>query len=715
LKVDVQKSELEVLRGIDESDWQKIEQVVLEVHDVDGRLRQIVSLLEAQGFRVAVEQEVMLKETGLFDVYCVRPEREGQRAQQSDGREATARLAGWTSQDALLEDVRAYLKANLPEHMIPSAFVLLDEMPLTPNGKVDRRALPEPAEAGSDAGKTYVAPRTETEETLAGIWRQVLGVERVGVHDNFFELGGDSILSIQIVARANQAGLKLSPKQVFRHQCIAELAAAVAETADSPHVEAEQGLLTGTLPLTPVQHYFFEQSLTEQHHFNQSLLLTLRRSIDAELLQRVVTAVVEHHDALRLRFELTAAGWQQSYGGTEAVSDILVQHIDVSSLSGEEQRGAIEATCDGVQRSMRLETGGLFRVVLFETGAEQRLLLAAHHLIVDGVSWRILVEDIERGIAQAERAEPVTLGRKTTSYGKWAERLTEYAAGEEANAELLYWSEVEKGAPARLPVDYPGGENSIGLSASVVQWLDAEATRALLQEVPKAYRTQINDVLLAALAEAVGDWSGRRQLLVDMEGHGRADELFADVDLSRTVGWFTSVYPVLLDLEGIEDAGAALKHVKEHLRSIPNGGIGYGVARYLKADGEGALRRIDAEMSFNYLGQMDQSFEADSLFAGARESQGALQSEHGRRRYLLEVTMFVAGGRLQVQWSYGVELHDRETIERLAADYLGALRRLIEHCRAGETQGFTASDFSLAGFDEDELEGILNEVEFEGI
>jgi non-ribosomal peptide synthase protein (TIGR01720 family) len=387
--------------------------------------------------------------------------------------------------------------------------------------------------------------------------------------------------------------------------------------------------------------------------------------------------------------------------------------VDVSALAGDEQRAAVESECDAVQRSMKFD-GGLFRVVLFETGAEQRLLLAAHHLIIDGVSWRILVEDIARGLEQAGRGEPVSLGRKTTSYRAWAERLRDYADGEAAASELEFWRGVERSAAAGLPVDYPGGANTIADGASVEQWLDAEETRALLQDVPKAFRTRINDALLTALAETVGGWTGSRRVLVEMEGHGREEELFADVDLSRTVGWFTCVYPVLLDLEGAEDAGAALRRVKESLRQIPHGGVGYGVLRYLRGGAElggGA----DPEVSFNYLGQLDQTGDADPLFAGAPESPGALQAEGGSRGYLLELTLAVVGGRLRVQWSYGTRLHARGTVERLAAAYVGALRRLVEHCRSEETPGFTASDFSLAGFSEGELEGILAEVEFEGM
>ncbi|HEX8282852.1 MAG TPA: amino acid adenylation domain-containing protein [Pyrinomonadaceae bacterium] len=717
LKIDVQKSELEVLQGIADGDWPKIEQVVLEVHDVDGRLEQIVSLLEARGFRVAVEQEVMLKETRLFDVYCVRPPRDAgarRTAQDAAAREATAPADGWASPDALLEDVRAYLKNQLPEHMIPSAFVLLDHLPLTPNGKLDRRALPEPVAAGADAEQSYVAPRTQTEEALAAVWAEVLGVERVSASDNFFELGGDSILSIQIVARANRAGLRLSPRLLFRHQTVAELAAALDAASEGEGVAAaaaaEQGLLEGLVPLTPVQHYFFGQQLPDPQHFNQALLLTLRRPVELELLQRAVTAVAEHHDALRLRFEQTPEGWSQSYGGDESLKDFAVRVVDVSALAGDEQRAAVESECDAAQRSMKLD-GGLFRVVLFETGAEQRLLLAAHHLVTDGVSWRILLEDLAQAVGQAEGGEPVSLGRKTTSYRAWAERLRQYAATETALAERDYWGEVEGASGGPLPVEYPGGENTVESAATITFSLDAEETRALLQEVPEAYRTQVNDVLLTALAETLSKWTGRRRVLVEMEGHGREEELFADVDLSRTVGWFTTLFPVVLDAGAAGRGGALIKSIKEQLRRVPNRGIGFGVLRHLSGDAEVAAQMSALprpEVRFNYLGQLDNALAADSLFGAAGEATGAERAGGQRRSYLLDFSGAVTGGRLQLGVSYSRNVHARHTAERLGRGLVESLRAIIAHCRSLEEEALTPSDFPLAKLSQQQLDKIMS-------
>ena len=721
LKIDVQKSELEVLRGIDESDWSKIEQVVLEVHDVDDRLHQIVSLLEAQGFQVAVQQEAMLKETGLFDVYCVRPESSRSAPGRDGEREASESLPSWTSPASLIEDVRSHLKDHLPEHMIPSAFVLLENMPLTPNGKIDRQSLPEPFEAGAEAAKTFVEPGNETEQLLADIWRQVLGLPRVGVNDNFFELGGDSILSIQIIARANHAGFRLTPKQLFRHQTIAELSVVINETSaanggGAPLVEAEQGLLTGPVPLTPVQRYFFEQPLTDRNHFNQSLMLSVRRPLRADHLQRVVTALVEQHDALRLRFEQAGQGWQQRYGGQEAVDEVLVQVVDAGQMSAEQQRRQIEAVSDAVQRSMRLEGGGLFKVVLFETGAEQRLLLAAHHLIVDGVSWRVMVDDLAQGLEQVERGEAIAFGKKTSSYRRWAEQLEEYARGAEAAEELAYWRGVEKFGGGKIPVDYPDGQNFIESARTVSASLDAVETRVLLQEVPEAYRTQINDVLLATLAATVCKWSGRRQVLVEMEGHGR-EELWDDIDLSRTVGWFTTLFPILFDLSATTQAGSLLKSVKEQLRRVPNRGLGYGLLRYLSDDATIAreMRALpQPQLRFNYLGQLDNVLPANSLFSLSKESTGAERDGKQRRAYLLDVSGAVSGGRLQLNIIYSENVHRRATIEELSRNLMQELRALISHCQSLETGDLSPSDFPLAKLSQQQLDKIMSKASLRG-
>nr|MBA2525657.1 non-ribosomal peptide synthetase [Pyrinomonadaceae bacterium] len=503
------------------------------------------------------------------------------------------------------------------------------------------------------------------------------------------------ILSIQIVARAQQAGLPVTPKQIFQYQSIAELAAVVGTGS---RIEAEQGVVSGAVPLTPIQGWFFEQGLPEPQHFNQAVLLEVGPELKPVWVQQVVGQLLGQHDALRLRFTQEGEQWRQVNAGLEEVVPFGV--VDLSGLAEGRQRPALEAVAAAQQVSLSLSSGPLVRVVWFQLGPQRpgRLLLVIHHLAVDGVSWRVLLEDFQRAYEQLSRGEVIELPPKTTAFKEWAGRLGAYGQSAAVREELDYWRGVCQ-AVAPLPRDYPAdpAANTVASAAHVSVALSEERTQALLQEVPPVYHTQINDVLLTALVQSLAPWTGQRTLLLDLEGHGR-EELFEEVDLSRTVGWFTTLFPVPLELE-TQAPGETLKSVKEQLRAIPHGGIGYGVLRYLHPDPavRAALRGLpQAEVSFNYLGQLDAMLSEGSLFRSAPESSGLPHSPRGQRPHLLDINGFVAGGRLQLQWTYSTRVHRRATVEHLAQGFLEALEALIAHCQSPEAGGFTPSDFPLA-------------------
>jgi non-ribosomal peptide synthase protein (TIGR01720 family) len=322
------------------------------------------------------------------------------------------------------------------------------------------------------------------------------------------------------------------------------------------------------------------------------------------------------------------------------------------------------------------------------------LLLIIHHLVVDGVSWRILLEDLSAVLSAVQRGEAALLAPKTTSFCAWAEQMVAYAGSIDVADELAYWRQRPWSDAGRLPRDDKTGANSAAVARIVSAPLDAAETQALLQDVPSVYRTQVNDVLLTALVETFADWTGRRSLLVALEGHGRED-LFADFDVSRTVGWFTSLFPVLLDIGAATDPGEALKLVKEELRTVPNRGIGYGVLRYLGGD----VPTVQPEISFNYLGQIDRGGEG-LAFRFADEDIGASQAPGNARPHLIDVSAHVRDGCLHMQWAYSAAIHQQSTIETLAEGFVAHLQSLIAHCRASEG-GFTLSDFPL-------LQGSLN-------
>lgn len=605
--------------------------------------------------------------------------------------------------------LRNFLKTKLPEYMVPASFVMLDAFPLTPSGKINRQALPAPAKP--ELTKTFVPPQTAVEKTLVKIWSQVLGCEQVGIDDNFFELGGDSLLSIQVIAKANQEGLQLTLKQVFQHPTIAELAMIVSTAKTT---SAEQGLVKGSLPLTPIQSYFFEQNQPQPHYWNQAVLLEVKQLLDPELLKQVVQQLLRHHDALRMQFQLTASGWQQFNATVEEATSF--SYIDLSNLPTDEQASALTATANQLQQSLHISQGPLIQVALVNLGADKssRLLLVIHHLVVDGLSWRILIEDLQTAYQQLAQGNAIALPPKTTSFLEWSQKLHSYAKSAAVQQELDYWlTTLQKPIPA-LPVDYHHSSNTEETAQSVSISLSQAETQILLYQVPDVYHTQINDFLLTALVQAFAEWTGEKSLLVEMEVHGR-EEIVPDVNLSRTVGLFSASFPVLLDLAGKEHPGEALKAIKEQLRSIPNGGIGYGLLRYLGDHSEvvAAMRSLpSAEVVFNYLGQFDQALSASSLFQLATESVGSQTSPQNYRSHLLNINSFVVNGQLQINCTYSQEVHRRSTIEFLVERFIEALRSLINHCQSSDAGGFTPSDFPLAQFSQNQLDAALKMVEF---
>ncbi|WP_199896765.1 non-ribosomal peptide synthetase, partial [Streptomyces niger] len=604
-----------------------------------------------------------------------------------------------------ISELRTHLSGRLPDYMVPALFVTLDRLPRTPNGKVDRRSLPEP-EAQADRHATeYTAPRDATEETLAAVWADVLGVERVGIHDNFFDLGGDSILSIQVVSRARQAGLLLTSKLLFLHQTVAALAGVVT-TAGQPSSAAPQEI-TGRVELTPIQRWFLDEHTVDPDHYAMSVHLALAPDTDAALLERALHAVVAHHDALRLRFTRQGAEWVQEYG--DRPTDILT----VRDLGGaEDVEQALNDAALEAQRALDLSTGTLIKGVHFLLGDDTapRLFLAVHHIVMDGVSWRVLLEDLATAYDKLAQGQAADFGPRTSSYQQWAARLTAHVRDGGLDHEIGHWRSVDpRNAPA-LPVDHPAGRNITAAEQTVEVRLGREETAALLHRVPSVYRTQINDILVTALGRTLSGWTGADRLVLGLEGHGR-EELFDDVDLSRTVGWFTTHFPVALTLP----AGGwdvAVKSVKEQLRAVPGRGLGYDALRFLSLPGApGHALHADPlpPVSFNYLGQWDGTTAQDGL---VRDRLPALGQDHAAdepRPYLLDIVGMVEDGSLGFTWIFSGEVFDRPTVERVAHAHLTALRALLDHCQDPASGGATPSDFPLAGLDQAAVDRIAGD------
>ncbi|HAC81796.1 MAG TPA: non-ribosomal peptide synthetase, partial [Deltaproteobacteria bacterium] len=610
------------------------------------------------------------------------------------------RLVGYVVGTADAEDVRTGLGRELPGYMIPNAVVSLEALPLTGNGKVDRRSLPAPEQQR----ETYAVPENEVETALSEIWSEVLGVEQVSRFDDFFALGGDSILSIQVVSRAQRRGIFLTPRDVFDAENLQALALLARDT---PVVEAEQGEIVGRLSPTPILKWFEAIEQPDPAHWNQALLLGLANALDPSTLRRALSVLQEHHDALRLSRKGAEGHWvQRSVAESEPPP---LEEIALAGTIGPETTARIEAACAAAQMSLDLENGRIFRAIYFHgegTGAD-RLFLVAHHAAVDGVSWRILIEDLAAVYWQLSLGEAPGLPPKTTSFLAWSERLHTYALSEEVARETAYWSALPWEDVRGLPID-TFGANTESTAREVVIELGESDTEDLLKALPLRWDASIEAALLVAVERGLRRWIGPGALLVDVEGHGRED-LFSDVDLSRTVGWFTSQYPVLLDSEhgAIQDDVRAMA---SSLKATPHKGMGWGLLRRLGAEGLSRELQLlpEASVSFNYLGRLDRALPGSSDIVRATEPIGPLRHPLANRPYLLDVLAQIEDGRLRVQWIFSEAIHSPATIEAAAAEFSAQLKSLVGLAGSAAPE---VGDFPLArGLGEDALSAILAQV-----
>ncbi len=548
---------------------------------------------------------------------------------------------------------------------------------MTFNGKLDRNALPALAELG-DEEHDYVAPRTSREQALAAVWAEVLGIQRVGVTSNFFELGGDSIQGLQMISRAQQVGLHLTPQQMYQHQTIADLLDSQAEEGSKRRGEDDPAsasfLDTDSLPLTPLQHWFFEQELGELHDWSQALQLDVEQLPDLALVEQLVWLFAERHDALRLRFQQGEAGWTQFLGPIEEA--IPCRRLDLSGLPEAEQSAAIVAAVEDLRRCLNIRTGPLASVALIERGGGRpgQLVLAIHNLVMDSVSWRILLQDLQIALGPLQQGEPAALLPVPTSFRRYARYLVELAQTPPLQEAATSW--IALGRRARtvaLPLDH-AGVNSRVSADSVWVALEERATQTLLARTGLAFATPIQAVLAAALARVLARWSGTSALLLDLEGHGR-DGLSTDLDLSQTVGWLASIHPLWLEWPPDTSAPEMLHRVICQLSQLPHKGSSYGVVRYLGSAATVAELRSQpqATVRLNYIGRLDALPGVSESIAPLHRGTEQLHQIAGTRRYLLECNGHVADGRLRLGLTYSGNLHERSTIERLAGEMLTEL------------------------------------------
>ncbi|WP_345891294.1 condensation domain-containing protein, partial [Burkholderia sp. Ax-1719] len=605
--------------------------------------------------------------------------------------------------------LQAALAAQLPAHMVPASVSVLASLPVTPNGKLDRAALlalaPTSASAAANvtnAQRATVQPRNDAEATLLAVWQRVLRRDDIGVTDHFFEMGGDSILSLQVIAQARRAGLRFTPKQMFDHPVIerlAALAATAAASASASSAAQQASPAHAPFDLTPIQQGFFARFPQAQHHWNQAVLLTVPPTLDETALRAALDAMVGAHEALRLRFARHADGWRQQVGAREACALDVFDWRDGAPSTDADADAALEQAATRVQRSLDIERGPLVRAAWFRRPQGDRLLLAVHHLAVDGVSWRVLLDDLQHAYGQAAQGQTIALAAGTP-WSAWARGLAQRAQRDAVKREAAWWRASLTGARAALRgVDAVDASATVASARVFESAFDADLTRALLERAGAAYRTNIEETLLAALAHAVDE----RGVLLSLESHGRETAGEEGVDLSRAVGWFTARFPFWIEAQ--PDLRRALIDVKARRRAVPHQGVHWGLLEQYGDEGvRAALAALPApRVSFNYLGRFDEQIGARDGFALAAESAGELTDRAARLAYALDVNARIVGERLSVTWRCAPQAE--AATQALKARFERSLAQLVEHASEAQPE-LTAADFPLSGLQQGAFEAL---------
>ncbi|RSM42864.1 non-ribosomal peptide synthetase [Actinoplanes sp. ATCC 53533] len=602
--------------------------------------------------------------------------------------------------------VRDDLAARLPPHMVPAVVVALEALPTTPNGKIDRGALPDPDRMARPAGRE---PRTEVERVLCDLFAEVLGLERVGIDDSFFEIGGDSISSMQLVARARRAGLTFIAVDVFELRTPERLAQLAAQSRPQRSDRSAMADGVGEVAWTPVMRLLGDGVVGAG--FAQWVVAGAPADLAEEVLVAGLAAVVDAHDMLRVRVDS-----ERLVVGERGSVDVarLVERVEAGA-------GEVDDIADRCARPAvaRLDpaAGAVVRVVWVDAGPGRmgRLVMVAHHLVVDAVSWRILLADLRVACEAVATGGKPALDPVDTSFRRWAGLLGEWAVSAERVGELAAWTEILGGAEPRLG-DLERTRDAVSTVGRRSWTLPRDRAGALVEKVTSAFHCAVHEVLLAGLAAAVARWRGGDVVLVNVEGHGRHP--VAGMDLSRTVGWFTSVHPVRLNVAGIDltdvpgggpAAGKLLKLVKEQARAAPGDGLGHGLLRFLNGDTGPVLAALPSpEIAFNYMGRF-----TGSARSGVRAWQpvgavGGAMDPDMSPRHVLEVNAIVqdtrVGPELTLMLSWPADLFDEAEIERFGRTWLDMLSGLARQAEDPSAGGHTASDFDLLDLGQDEIE-----------
>ncbi|MFE4896976.1 amino acid adenylation domain-containing protein [Peribacillus butanolivorans] len=599
-------------------------------------------------------------------------------------------IAYYISDNDLEEDhIRVYMKNYLPHYMIPAYFIKMNSFPLTVNGKVDMKSLPDPRTNQEETNKKSVI--NGTEQKLLNIWKEVLNNQEITIFDNFFECGGDSILSIQICSLAKKENLFITSKDIFEKQSIEELAKVVELKGD---LTINQSDVFGKASFTPIQSWFFSQQIDNYNHWNQSVTLKGYPLMSEKKLQKIMTHIVKHHDGLRSRFDSKEAfsKVEKNVNHNEMWS---TKYVDLSNMNKDLQKQGISKLENVAQQGINISNGPLMKIVCIKTDEDEHTIIwIIHHLIVDGVSWRILIEDFDRLYIQDINNQELKQDNKTTSFKEWANKLKEYKKSIPVGIKE-YWlnenSDVYESPLVKTENVYDG--------RSFEMKLNKEITSKIYNEMTRAYKASIDELYLSLFARIIGNYFNKKDIHFTLEGHGR-EELFDDVDLSRTVGWFTTMCPV--HLENTESLSKTIQVTKKKLRALPNKGIEYGIITELCGDTH--VKQNKPMISFNNLGRFHQSNQLvakEVIFFSEQDIQHNSYTEHE-----VDIELLVVNDEQTIKINYNRHFA-REDFENYIENNLLELLRTLEAETKLKESTYLSEDFPLVKMPEEELNQLL--------
>ena len=591
------------------------------------------------------------------------------------------------------DELKLYLKKHIPDYMIPVFFIELEKIPLTINGKVDIKSLPQP-EFETIKSEGFVTYRNDKEKYLALAICEVLNLEAVSLRQNFIYLGGDSIKAIQVASKLNTNGLTIKVKDILSHPVIEEMVTYIEENKETTDTDST---CEGVIQLTPIVTWFLEQNFYNPNYYNQSVLLDIKKGIDISRLEVIFNELIRHHDSFRINYNPISG---EMYYNIELLKEFYhIKEYDLAGLSATEQVNKMTLIAEALKSSFNIENGILIKACVFSLGEDvKRMLIAAHHLGVDGVSWRIILEDIDKMAKQISNGQRITLSSKTNSYQQWAKALTAYSYNEN---EKNYWKQMLTKKFA-FPEEFNMGEETVESSTCIELQLNQYLTQRLLTKANMAYNTEPKDLMILSLLRTIKEFTGIQDIIIELEGHGRED-IFKGVDISRTTGWFTSLYPFYTHM--LEDnLSNQIKKIKEEIRMIPNKGIGFGILKYISKDLNDSYK---SSVRFNFLGDFN-SGDGNNHFDLLKEQLGNDFDKDNKLSSGIEMNCFVVDGKLNVLLTYSKNKFSENTMGRFLNNYMGDLETTINYCCEKESVSFTPSDFDTADISQDELDKLFS-------